>query len=269
MKKLFVLVVLACLLNACSEQQQTEKMSEDLATKDLFQIPDVLIGATLSGVPLPDNTIVRQIDASTVQLQLPKKVFIYTKDDNGVLYSSNAVCYICTCVGGSNGCDVLYYGGSFGCTECKGGTCSGRRSDCNNTQRSSISDGEFIFIDFSQGVQFINKGRNTDRLYDATDLFFEIPEVQQAISELNKKYYGKTDLNDHDIENTQMVGLNVYGVLVGYPLPAQQVQNFVTVSCKCLSGDSGCVYSKELGGVHRCKGKGCTSCQMRVENPKE
>jgi hypothetical protein len=273
MKKLFVLILFACLLNACSEQQPTEKMAESLAANDLFQVPKVLIGATLGGVPLPDHTIVRHMDASSVQLQLPEKIFIYAKNDSGDLYSANDVCYTCTC-SGSSGCDVLYYQGNFACSECKGGSCTGKRTNCGNIQRSGITDGEFVFVDFSQGVQLVNNNTNTNRFYAATDLFFEIPEVQQAINELHKKYYGKVTINDEDIKNTRMVALNLYGVLVGYPLPqTASIQDapvpVANVSCSCQSGDSGCKYKKAFGGVSRCESNGCTSCQMRVKDAQQ
>lgn len=272
MKKFLFVFFIVCIFGACSNLQDSQKMTEGFAAAEIFEVPKVLIGAKLGNIPLPDHTIVKYMDEWSVQLQLPEHVYVYAEDENGQFHSASSVCYTCDCSGGSTGCNVLYYQGSFACSEC-GGSCTGQRSACDEDHQRNISNDRFLFVDFSAGTQFIDDNTNTKKLYAATSFFFDIPEVQQAIKTLHEKYYGTTDVDELMIQNARIIGLNIFGVLVGYPMPektsdfARSMDNDdgVSIACSCMSGSSGCKYKKGFGGVHYCEGGSCTSCRMEVD----
>ncbi len=263
MKTKFV-SLLSCLLTllaACTQNEKTEVISKGL---DEFKVPKVLVNAKIENVLLPDYTTATYIDESTVEFQLPKNVKYFYQASDGTIHTGERVAYECTCSQAGSGCNVFYINDNFACSECSG-ACTGKRVERNTTL--DVINSDMIFLDFNAGVKFVNKNLSTEKLYQATSFFFEIKQVKDALQDLNKKYYGTAVLSEDLIKknNAQIVGLNVYGVLIGYALPVNYLTNYYAKpECDCRSGSTGCERKWNAGAGYWCEGGDCTTCRMTV-----
>lgn len=263
MKTKFVLI-LSCLLTllvACTQNEKIEVKSQDLKE---FKVPKVLVNAKIDNIPLPDYTTATYIDESKVEFQLPKNIRYFYKGADGTIHTGERIAYECTCSQAGSGCNVFYINENFTCSECSG-ACTGKRVEQNTTL--DIINSDMLFLDFNAGVKFINKNSNTDKLYQAQSFFFDIPEVKEALQNLNKKYYGTAVLSEDLVmkNEAQMVGLNVYGVLIGYALPANYLTTYYAKpECDCRSGSTGCERKWSAGAGYWCEGGNCTTCRMTV-----
>lgn len=271
---LFTVFVLLLGFTSCTEQSKDEKLLEDFTTQEEYKVPSVLIGATLGDIPIPDHTLVTYRGASSIQFELPENVFVFSKGLDGKLYQTDNMCYDCTCSQAGSGCNVFYVQGSFACSECSG-SCTGKRVSCDEgPQERVINESDFMFVDFNQGVRFIAKKNDAERLGQAKAFFFDIPEVKAELEKLNQKYYNTSTVTEEQVlaQNAKIVGVNIFGILIGYPVPQASALNttFAGVSCDCQSGSSGCDREWSVGAGYWCEGGDCTTCRMEVEDdPKE
>jgi len=236
-------------------------------------IPKALFGASFDNLRIPDGTTTEVLNGgSTVKLHFPKGIYLMGTDKSGTIQQVGGTEYTCTgdC---SKGCDVIYAGGSFGCSACDPSTitCTGKAKSLSEIQGKG-------FVNFNAGISFIKDKREAVNLFAGPDILLTIPEVREAMKAFNLKIHGTENPDFSDSKQFREVGLNLFGCLVTYMAPSISNRNSSNLrvgedelvdagswSCRCdaPAGSSGC--TKDSGiGYKKCTSGACTSCTMIV-----
>ena len=281
MKKIEV-VICACLVFlfsitfVISCQKNGDKKKEQEASLTPEAIPRVLQNAKLNDLQLPDGTTTEVIDdGATVRFKFPDGIMLAgvnkVAGDIELLPGGEY-----TCTGScTKGCDVLYAGGSFGCSACDPATVV-----CTGKAKGSFTDLEGRgFININAGISFISEKSQTKGLFTGPSIkvLLSIPQVAEAMKTFNRKVYGTDNPDFSDASQFREVGMNLFGCLVTYMAPARTHAKYANVppddelvdgaswSCRCdaPAGSSGC--TKDSGiGYKKCESGACVSCTMIV-----
>lgn len=275
MKKLHVLIVLASLMLATIVglitgcQKNSKEPTDEEISLTPESIPKVLYNANYNGLRIPDGTTTEVLNnGSTVKLKFPKGIVLVGTTTTGELFRVAETEYTCTgnC---TTGCDVIYAGGSFGCSACDPATivCTGKAKSLAEIQGKG-------FVDLSAGISFVKNKKEAASLMAGPDVLLSIPEVREAMKAFNLKIHGSENPDFSDKRQYREVGLNLFGCLVTYMAPSLSNRNASRMadeelidaaawSCRCdaPAGSSGC--TKDSGiGYKKCTSGACTSCTM-------
>jgi hypothetical protein len=223
------------------------------------------------GLRLPDGARIDLAeDQSSVTFVLPDGVFWVEETSSGELMRLTSKKYTCVCDGTEGSCSVLHTGMDFGCLHgsCSG-TCTGAFGDGGNPGTTSVNGG---FVDLTQGISFVKSHETAKKLLPFHAALLKMPEVQQGLETL-KLHHVAFATGGHSLEGpSRIVGLNLYGTLVGMKLPESYIQTMEDatllqeVNCYCESAPSGCVMINS-GDVYICGGYGCKVCTIEVSDP--
>lgn len=275
MKKRNVLLVSAAVLFSLTAvlvigcQKESKTTAPDEISLSPSSIPRILNGATYNGLKIPDGTMTEVLNnGSTVKIIYPRGVALVGTTPEGGIYRVIESEYTCT---GSctTGCDVLYAGGSFGCSACDPATttCTGKAKALTEI----VGKG---FVNFDAGISFVSSNIEASNLFVGPDNLLVIPEVLQAMKAFNVKIHGTESPDFSNAKMYREVVLNLFGCKVMYMAPSSENPNASIVqeeelveaaawSCRCdaPAGSSGC--TKDSGiGYKKCTSGACTSCTM-------
>jgi len=261
-------------LAAC-QTNETEQLGKQETPAPVFEeIPAVLNGVTLSGIMLPNGTVPKLLNGSEIQFTFPENVLLVMQNSNGTFTRQKELKYQCSCT--TAGCDVFYVAGSFGCSECPKGTCTGKYVDKDEAQ---LRLHNVAFIKGNRPVSLVLSHEEAQNLMPAQGGLFEVPEVRAAMLAFNEQVYGNAEPNLANIETVE-VPVDVFGNLVMYTMPVSYLQQTdlgaktksflreagTKYSCKCTTGQNGkedCVKDGTLT-YKKCKAGNCVTCQMTV-----
>lgn len=266
---ILVLVTTASLMTGCQKNAK-EPIDEEISLTP-ESIPKVLYNASYNSLRIPDGTTTEVWNnGSTVKLKFPKGIVLVGTTTTGELFRVAETEYTCT---GSctTGCDVLYAGGSFGCSACDPATivCTGKAKSIAEI----LGKG---FVNLGAGISFVKTKKEAASLMAGPDVLLSIPEVREAMKAFNLKIHGTENPAFSDKKQFREVGLNLFGCLVTYMAPSLSNRNASRVaedelvdaagwSCRCdaPAGSSGC--TKDSGiGYKKCTSGACTSCTMII-----
>ncbi|PJJ74549.1 hypothetical protein BXY57_0107 [Thermoflavifilum aggregans] len=245
-----------------AQQNQTPSL-------DTKSIPQVLYGAYLGELRLPDQTTTEILNGgSTVRFHFPKGIYLVGTDSTGQIRMLTETDYTCTgaC---TQGCDVFYIRGHFGCSQCEPGTisCTGHSSSLSGLEG-------YGFVDLKQGIHFVKDTQEIHSLFDPPNGLFDIPAVRQAMEQFNIQNYGQPQPDFSRRSAYREVAVNLFGCLVTYLVPKSgQLRSDVSVDqlidasswyCHCDEGNTDCTPESGLG-YKMCKKGGCTSCRMHID----
>jgi len=269
---IFFLITAVVLFTGCQKNAKEPTSEEISLTAE--SIPKVLYNASFDNMRLPDGTTTEILNnGSTVKLSFPKGIYLIGVNSvSGEIQRLSETEYTCTgdC---TKGCDVIYAGGSFGCSACEPSTitCTGKSKNLTEIQGKG-------FVDFNAGISFIKSKEDAAKLFAGPDNLLNIPEVRKAMKAFNLKIHGSENPDFTDKKQYREVGLNLFGCLVTYMAPSTLNHNYFNLrggedelvdaaswSCRCdaPAGSSGC--TKDSGiGYKKCTSGACTSCTMIV-----
>lgn len=270
---IFVLITTVTLITGCQKNVKEQSNEEIILTPK--SIPKVLYGAVFDNLKLPDGSTTEILDnGATVKLNFPKDIYLMGTDiKSGEILQLVASEY--TCAGAcTTGCDVIYAGGSFGCSACDPSTitCTGKSKSLAKIQGKG-------FVNFNAGISFIKEKQEAENLFAGPDILLNIPKVREAMKAFNLKIHGTENPDFSNAKQFREVGLNLFGCLVTYMAPSASNRNSSNLkdgivtklvdagswSCRCDAplGSSGC--TKDSGiGYKKCVSGDCTSCTMIV-----
>lgn len=286
MKLVRYLLVLSVLFIACSEEnsneQEIENTDSELEQTEEFNFPLITKNSSVDGIDLPDGAQVEKINNSTIKITLPEGYFM-ADTSRGLLELSPTTSYTCTC-SGSNGCNVFYVKGNYGCSH---GNCTGSCTGTVSSRSGKKADREHLFI--------INKNAN---LEPSTNEEFEklpympvdlILNLENELTSYAKTLYGdeyltavtyvdERNANKSDINDVMLVKMKMYGYKLIYAVnttllkPELMKSNRFLIldyeggshKCNCESGQSGCTADTSWG-VKYCEGGSCTKCTMTID----
>jgi hypothetical protein len=248
---------------SCSNEKEVAPQEESPKYAD--DIPEVLNGVHLGSYKIPDGTRVKVIDASFVEFYYPEGVKWIGENSNGDLITMASGSYTCSCEGG--GCDVFYFKGSFGCSECTS-TCTGKKN--KELEENLINAG---FVDLKQGISIIAEKPDPKNYYRGPSLavLAKVEGVMEEMQDFNRTIHGTAnpDFSRLNAENSTYVYVNLFGTLAAYKVPNEVVENqriayrIQGADCNCDSGDSGC--SEDGGfGYEKCTAGDCRDCTMKI-----
>ncbi len=244
------------------------------------ELPKYLYNAYVDDLKLPNGTEVKKIDDSSIEFIYPKGIELWISDENGILSRMAYGGYTCTC-SGDNGCDVVYYRGSFGCAH---GSCS---EDCtgSNSRVSQNQNLTYTFVNTNLQIEPITNDTDFNNLPYLPKTVLQQKEVQEKLQNYALSIYGKnynttlkkideSKSNTSDLNNIVYIQMKMYGFKFIYGIAIKELKpsiyknnNFERInadhSCNCNSGDSGCEKGSSFG-VKYCEGGSCTSCTMTV-----
>jgi hypothetical protein len=285
MKKITFFTFLILLVFACTNEAGTtdkiEKTQSDSEKYELSDFPTVTKNASVGGLNLPDGSIIKKIDNSTIKITLPKGYNMGIISGRLLELTADGS-YTCTC-SGSNGCNVFYVKGNYGCSH---GSCTGSCTGGFSNRSGKTIDSENVFI-----IEQENE------LAPATDTEFEklpyMPEKLILSLENEFKAYAATLYDDKylealdyvdernaktsDINDIMLVKMKMYGYKFIYSVNTKVLKPEIMKSnkflvldydggghtCNCDSGQSGCTANTSWG-VKYCEGGSCTKCTMTV-----
>lgn len=230
-------------------------------------IPQVLYGASVGELKLPDGTTTEVVDGgSTVKFKFPEGIFLvgFTADREYVELPGTEY----TCTGNcTKGCDVLYAAGSFGCSACDPATvvCTGKAKTLSELEGKG-------FINLNAGISFLTDKKEAEALYAGPHGLLAIPKVREAMKAFNLKIHGTENPDFSNASQFREVGINLFGCVATYMVPVSyartaevdgELVDAAAWSCRCdaPANSSGC--TKDSGiGYKRCESGACTSCTM-------
>lgn len=279
------LVSILSVVFACTDEWGTNDKTNNIRleqeSSEEFNFPVLTENASIAGIPVPDGTQIEKVDNATIKISLPKGYY-FANVSGRLLELTPDGSYTCTC-SGSNGCNVFYVKGNYGCSH---GSCTGSCTGNFSNRKAIKIDKENIFIIDHEDI-----------LAPATDAEFEtlpyIPEklilslenefksyarslygdkFVEVLNYVDKKNSGKSDINDIMLVKMKMYGFKfIYSVNTTMLKPEIMKSNkFLALdyeggghSCNCDSGQSGCTADTSWG-VKYCDGGACTKCTMTV-----
>ncbi|XLS30697.1 hypothetical protein ACJD0Z_07675 [Flavobacteriaceae bacterium M23B6Z8] len=280
MKKISILFTCIFITFACTNEVNNNKIES--TQSELENFPTITENARIGGVKIPDDTQIEKIDNSTIKIILPEGYAFASVSGRLLELSAGGGSYTCTC-SGSNGCNVFYVKGNYGCSHgsCTG-NCTGSFSDRNGNK---IENENLFIID------------QNDALEPATDKEFKtlpylparlIPGLEKELKRYAVSLYGKKssdalqyvderNTQKSDIDDIMLVKMKMYGYKFIYSVNAKLLKpelmksnRFLVLdydggghSCSCDSGQSGCTADTSWG-VKYCEGGSCTKCTMTV-----
>lgn len=265
---IFVLAATVGIVTGCQKNAK-EPVDEEISLTP-ESIPKVLYNANYNGLKIPDGTTTEVLNnGSTVKLKFPKGIILVGTTSTGEVFRIAEAEYTCTgnC---SKGCDVLYAGGSFGCSACDPATvvCTGKAKSLAEI----VGKG---FVNLDAGISFVSTKEEAASLMAGPDILLHIPEVREAMKAFNKKIHGTESPDFSDSKQFREVALNLFGCLVTYMIPGtsnpntsrletnEKIIDAASWSCRCdaPANSSGC--TKDSGiGYKKCTSDACTSCTM-------
>lgn len=262
-----LLFTTVALITGCQKNTKVSSSEEISLTPE--SIPKVLYNASYDNLKIPNGTTTEVLNnGSTVKLKFPKGIILVGTTTDGEIFRVAETEYTCTgnC---TKGCDVIYAGGSFGCSACDPATvtCTGKAKSIAEIQGKG-------FVNLDAGISFVKNKSEASSLFAGPDVLLTIPQVREAMKAFNLKIHGVEEPDFSDKKQFREVALNLFGCLVTYMAPSQSNSNasrlseeeFVDAaswSCRCdaPAGSSGC--TKDSGiGYKKCTSGACTSCTM-------
>lgn len=284
MKKLSLLILSVLFIVSCASETEIEKTENSISNKlkvKEVEFPKISKNSTIDGLMLPDGSIVEKVNNSTIKITLPKDYALVEVINNRFEYYSEGT-YTCTC-SGSNGCDVFYVRGNYGCSH---GSCTGECTGkfVENGNRAISKENLFII------KKDINFSPSTDKEFESLDYMPEklVLSLGNEFKKYAKSIYGNkyskaikyvdnANVKKSDINSIMLVKMKMYGYKFIYAISINdlkpeimQSNRFIPLthegdhSCKCESGNSGCTADSSWG-VKYCKGGSCTKCTMTVD----
>src|SRR5690554_2521380 len=170
---------------SCSEDSKSIDVQEEFEA-----FPRVLYGAVVNGLELPDGTKVNVVDNSTIIFEFPENVSLFIKQEDGSYISRSKTRYTCRC-SGSNGCNVFYAGGSFGCShgECTG-ECTGGFEEIEPDNKSS-----YFFYDSEMKIEPIKSKTEFKKLPYLPEELLNFSKTQEMFERYALKIYGNNFKN--------------------------------------------------------------------------
>ncbi|QMU63222.1 MAG: hypothetical protein GKR88_02315 [Flavobacteriaceae bacterium] len=284
MKKISLFIVSILFIVSCTNESEIEKVENPISKKldiQKVEFPDTSKNSAVDGLKLPEGSIVKKINKSTIKIILPKGYVLVEVNNNRFVYYSETS-YTCTC-SGSNGCDVFYVRGNYGCSH---GSCTGQCTGqfTNNANRNINKENLFII------KKDIHLSPSTDKEFENLDYMPEklVLNLRSEFQKYAKSIYGdryskainyvdNANAKKSDINNIMLVKMKMYGYKFIYAVSTNdlkpemmQSNRFIPLthegghSCNCESGNSGCTADSSWG-VKYCKGGSCTKCTMTVD----
>lgn len=241
-------------------------------------------------IPVHENTSITIVNENEHLLKLPDDVFYIAKSANSdnfqieSIISTSEAGVRCKCTSGS-GCNPTKYNGKYSCvmlstcTTCKLTTTSISGGGSNNIYIKGIVDyNKGISIQQFEPIEGDSHTGSNEIYGNAFSELFEIDRVQSGINEFFTSIYGNDipqfiyDNEDEIPEEYVYVKINIYGNIAAMPISRKLVSKqakfgraLITddISCKCHSGDEGCVKKTAgLGKVKYCESENCTDCEL-------
>ena len=270
MKKLLLLVIILISASCLDNEKIKDEIFPNIATK-----------AKIEDLDLPNGSIIKKIGNSKIKITLPKGYEIWRVNKDHKLQITSEAYYTCECSSGTNGCNVFYVKGVYGCSHSK---CTG---SCIGTFNNS-----FTHEDLYKKLFIVNKNA---KLEVATERDFEnlkyIPEglvlnMRKELRDFAIDLYGDNfltsvkqvdrsfrdvleNINDIVYVKMKIYGYKfIYGVNINY-LNSDLIRAYPSItvskdySCRCESGKTGCQPFSDWG-VQYCKAKDCTKCSMNL-----
>ncbi|WP_340202291.1 hypothetical protein [Ascidiimonas sp. W6] len=283
MKKISFTTIMLFILFACTNQDNSKDNIQNTESElELDNFPTITKNASVSGIILPDGSQIEKINNSTIKINLPKGYYIANTSGRLLELTSGGGSYTCTC-SGSNGCNVFYVKGNYGCSH---GSCTGNCTGSFSDRNGKEIDIENIFIineedvlapateDEFESLPYMPKNlilslRNEFKSY-ATTLYGN--KSLEALEYVDRKNVQRSDINDIMLVKMKMYGYKfIYSVNTSLLKPEIFKSNKFLVldydggghSCNCDSGQSGCSPDSSWG-VKYCEGGACTNCTMTV-----
>jgi hypothetical protein len=270
--RLLLLLVAASLggLFIYSCQDSEEQIFQE---SDLIDQVHIASGTDYMGdLRLPKGTEVKFVE-SGFEWKLPKGWALVGYGPDNRVALAEAGGYTCTC-SGDNGCDTIYGNSSgYGCLQA---SCSGSCTGSPDKETEQIQQAGFV--DFNQGISFIQNAGQLEGLYEVPDALLAIPEIQQAMRDFNVRVYGNEEGILPAGDEGVYTMLNFYGTKIAYLMPTEASKRLSDAreslisaegpDCSCSSGSSGCTLS-QTSPYTKCDGGTCTSCKLTVEESVE
>lgn len=286
MKKISIFIICILFIFACTNEESSsnkiENTQSELENSEPSNFPTIAKKASVAGINLPDGSQIEKINNSTIKITLPRGYYLANTSGRLLELSAGGGSYTCTC-SGSNGCDVFYVKGNYGCSHgsCTG-SCTGSFSGRNGKKMdvanlfiidqedalAPATDEEFETLPYMPEKLILSLG-NEFKSY-AISLYGH--KYLEAIQYTDQKNTQKSDINDIMLVKMKMYGYKfIYSVNTNVLKPELMKSNRFLVldadggghSCKCESGQSGCTADTSWG-VKYCEGGSCTKCTMTV-----
>jgi hypothetical protein len=268
---------LFCLVLALSIFSCSDEGPKDIQTTIVdVTLPEDLGGINLGPFIAPAGTkAIITNQGGTLRYELPDDYVYAGLNEGGDLVMLTAGCYECSspC---SSGCDVVKLGDTVGCSTCDKNstgdkTCTGKPCDIIY----SLNNGGLL--DLQAGISIVKDTDEAKKLradMPTYEVLSKIPDVEAEIIRFIEDAWKGEEFIE---ENGSLVLVNFFGARALMLVPNKKVSGSSLrtegTSCNCTSGTSGCDYEGIYKGLIKvgetCRANGCTTCQMKFDDPKE
>lgn len=276
----FFLAALVLFFSCKKEERLTVRELDEVQDQKLIQF---ILESGDEGIPFPDGAEAYETSEHQVIIKLPKGLKFAMADprtnfiiDDGGDESAGVTC---TCSSGT-GCSPVKFRKKYYCVMADGcSVCSKTVTASNKTPVNIIG-----LLNEERPVTFAVKtkvegleGEFTSPLSMSIgspgNTLFEAKQTRKDLTDLYKLIYDDS-VPDFIANNTgqlppgySYVAVNLYGYLVGIPIPNSNVKPYHVVfageTCKCNdAGGSGCTKKSYLGAVY-CEAGNCKSCSLK------